>query len=318
MRFALEIFEHALESYVSEKPRDRKIAVLNLAQVLELAIKAVLVEKNIAIYEKDGVRTINTHNAVAALAKLWGVDRIPDQTRLELLIDERNAIQHRYGSVDDVTMDYHMQTAFEVLSEILERQFDADLQEWVRSNVDGELWQRVRFVEATAEQTALPSTAILDNRSATLDLVDGFAKYERAVRDAAKNVGMDASGLRSTLDVVMKMVVNLPPPVNENLAHAVPVAYRLRNQVIHGHREATPEEVSESLKTLDFVVNALRDSQNAGLLGRAFSASVMGQRGTRLRVNDVNALELTAGNPTTMVQQGDSPSEYASSEPVEG
>lgn len=305
MRFALEIFEHALESYVSEKPRDRKIAVLNLAQVLELAIKAALVEKNVSIYEKDGARTINTHNAITALAKLWNTERIPSQTRLELLIDERNAIQHRYGSIDDVTMDYHMQTGFVVLSEILQREFDADLQEWVRSNVEDDVWRRVRFVEVAADQTALPSTAILDQRSATLDFVDGFAKYERAVRDAIEDVGSTASELRSTLDVVIKLVSNLSP-VRQELVEALPAVYRLRNQVIHGHREATTDEVTKSLETLDQVVGILRDGTNAELLRKAFAASIAGRRGTRTVTREVTTDEESSEQmvSATAVQQG--------------
>lgn len=52
LRFALEVLQHALESYCSNEFRDRKISVLNLAQSLELAIKAALVENNISIFEK--------------------------------------------------------------------------------------------------------------------------------------------------------------------------------------------------------------------------------------------------------------------------
>lgn len=280
MRFALEVFEHALESYVSEKHRDRKLAVLNLAQVLELAIKAALVEKNVPIYEKDGARTINTHNAVTALAKLWAMERIPMQARLELLIDERNAIQHRYGSVDEVTMDYHMQTAFTGLAEILQREFDADLQEWVRSNVDENIWRRVRFVEQGPPDVVLPSTAIVDARSATLDFVDGFSKYERAVREGVTEAGEDPATVRSTLDLVVKFLANIVPSPGE-LVTMVPEVYRVRNQVIHGHRDATQEEVGPLLRTLDDVVRTLREPAHRATFKAAIQASAAGIRGTR-------------------------------------
>jgi hypothetical protein len=45
------------------------MAVLNLAQSVELHIKAALVEKNVSIYEKAG-RTVNTYDALSCLAKL--------------------------------------------------------------------------------------------------------------------------------------------------------------------------------------------------------------------------------------------------------
>src|SRR4051794_18023016 len=110
LRFALEVLHHGLENYASESARHRKMAVLNLAQAVELAVKAALVENNVPIYEKGG-RTLVVHDGLTALAKLWSVDRIDFHARIELLVDERNAIQHRYGVVDDVTLDYHMETA---------------------------------------------------------------------------------------------------------------------------------------------------------------------------------------------------------------
>ena len=239
MRFALEVFEHALESYVGKQPRHRKFAVLGLAQAVELAIKATLVEKNVSIYEKDGNRTLNPHGAMLSLAKLWGVERMPMQARIELLIDERNAIQHRYGSVDDVTMDYHMQTAFSALADILQREFDADLQGWVRSNVEESVWRRVRFVDQEAPEAKLPSDAIVDERSATLDFIDGFTRFEGAIRKAVAEVDDSAPALRSSLDLVMKFLANVQP-VKQELIDAMPGVYRVRNQVIHGDREAKP------------------------------------------------------------------------------
>lgn len=311
MRFALEVFEHALESYVSERPRDRKLAVLNLAQVLELAVKAALVEKNIPIYDKSH-RTINTHEAVTALARSWGLERIPMQARLELLIDERNAIQHRYGSVDEVTMDYHMQTAFAALSEILEREFDANLQEWVRSNVDEGVWRRVRFVEQEQAEVSLPSTAIVEARSPTLDLIDGFAKYERALREVSTALLGDEPALRSSLDVVMKFLANTDQP-SQQLMSVVPDAYRVRNQVIHGHREATTEEVSSLLRALDSIVNEVRDPKNAAVLEASLRASAAGYRGTRAVQNVMASTHveqhfMSAGE-TSPAESSDSPAQ---------
>jgi hypothetical protein len=117
LRFALEVLQHGLENYVAGSPRHRKMAVLNLTQVVELAVKAALVERNVPIYEKNS-RTLVIHDALDRLAILWSLDRVPYHARVELLVDERNAIQHRYGNVDDVSLDYHMETAFGILRKI--------------------------------------------------------------------------------------------------------------------------------------------------------------------------------------------------------
>ncbi len=76
IRFALEVLQHAMESYCNDRPRTRKLAVLHLAQAVELTIKAALVEKNVSIYEKDNARTLNPHKALDALARCWGLDRL--------------------------------------------------------------------------------------------------------------------------------------------------------------------------------------------------------------------------------------------------
>ena len=120
--------------------------MLNLAQAVELVVKAALVENNVSIFEK-GSGTLTVNDALDRLAALWSVDRIGFHARVELLVDERNAIQHRYGNVDDVGLDYHLETAFGVLKEILEKEFDLVLNGWVLDTVEESVWRKIRFVE---------------------------------------------------------------------------------------------------------------------------------------------------------------------------
>lgn len=288
LRFALEIFHHALENYASDTPRHRKVAVLNLAQAVELALKAALVEKNIPIYEK-GARTITTQDGLAELAKLWGVGRIDYHARVELLVDERNAIQHRYGNVDDVSLDYHMETAFGVLRQILEREFDTDLDSWIRDTVDPSIWKKSRFVEQQesigSEQPQpiqeQPSAASQPERSPTLDFIDGFARFERGVRGYLTPLmeeGQRFTG--STLDFAIKALSNAPQK-NPELIQDLPQVYKLRNQTIHGDRVPADSDVSQALTILDDALHALSQLPEE-VIERAFRASIRGVRGTRL------------------------------------
>jgi uncharacterized protein YutE (UPF0331/DUF86 family) len=248
---------------------------------VELAVKAALVEKNVSIYEKNN-RTLNTHDALQQLAKVWGIERIDGQSRLELLLDERNAIQHRYGAVDDITLDYHMQTAFDILKEILTREFDTDLGDWIRDNLDKQVWARVRFVAEEDEAEQVPSDAIIEKRSATLDLVDGFSRYERNVRQIFSEVSGKSEFIGSTLDVVLKTLSNAHSSASlKKLIKDVPSAYKLRNRVIHGAADAEASDVKRALEILDKVVESLR-SVPPDLLKKSLRANQVGLRGTRL------------------------------------
>lgn len=281
LRFALEVLHQALENYASETARHRKMAVLNLAQAVELSVKAALVENNVPIYEKGG-RTVVVHDALAALAKLWDAERVDFHARIELLVDERNAIQHRYGTVDDVSLDYHMETTFGTLRSILAQEFDTDLDAWIRDNVAGEIWQKIRFVETPQPTAQDPSAAIIDERSPTVDFIDGFTRYERQVREALTpflEEGQRFSG--SSLDLMIKALSNASI-VDRGLIQSLPDVYRLRNRAIHGDEVPSADEVEQALKVLDQALVSLAQNVSAEVLGQALRASMRKVRGTKL------------------------------------
>lgn len=292
LRFCLEVLHHAMENYASDTPRHRKMAVLNLAQSVELAIKAALVEGNVPIYEK-GNRTITPHDGLANIAKMWGVERIALHARVELLIDERNAIQHRYGHIDDVGLDYHMETAFSVLSEILEREFDTKLDNWVIDTVDAKVWRKIRFVRQPTQDQKSPSAALQADRGSTLDLIDGFVRFERRIRERLSPLLNEGESFRgSTLDLVIKALSNVDP-VPQAIIKEAPSVFRLRNRVIHGDETPTNRDVKTAFATMDSVLAAL-DQVPQETLERALRASVRGVKGTRLPTRLEEAQEVFA------------------------
>jgi len=287
MRFALEVFEHALENYVGGGPKKRKMTVLNLAQVVELAAKAVLVEANEPIFEKNR-HTISAHEAFQRLAQVWNLARLPTLARLELLIDERNTIQHRYGPVDDVTLDYHMQTVFDTLDNLLRRGFDAELQQWIKDNVSKDIWQKIRFVRQAEDLTRTPSAAALNDVSPTVAFIAGFSQFEREVL-ARMRSGPTTTGRASSLDVLLKAFANLAESP-QALIKALPEVYRLRNRVIHGEHEATKEAVQKAVTTMDHALKALAEVPEE-LWRRALCASMKGTRGTTLPAEEISSLD---------------------------
>lgn len=281
LRFALEVFDHSLANATSTNPRDWKMAVMSLAQSVELAVKAALVEQNVPIYDKKAGMTITIRDALGKLAELWDQDRVDMHSRLELLVDERNAIQHKYGAIDEVTLDYHMETVFAVLRELLQREFDIELDDWIRGEVDQTIWKKVRFVPPLEPVSDAPSASASPDRSATLDLIAGFVSYEQSVRKAVESAGADPTRLGSTLDFVLKALANAPEPDRE-LVGAIPAVYRLRNRVVHGFGTAANDDVSKGLAVLDRALAAL-NALPRSTVAEASEASSLGVRGTRIK-----------------------------------
>lgn len=283
LRFALEVFGHSLADAASTNPRDWKMAVMSLAQSVELAIKAALVEKNVPIYEKREGTTISSRDALAELAKLWVLPRIEMQARLELLVDERNAIQHKYGSIDEVTLDYHMETVFLALRELLRREFDIELDDWIKGEVSEPVWRKIRFVSPPEEAAVTPSSSASPDRSAVLDLIGGFASYEEDVRCLVAASGADPKRLGSSLDFVIKALANALTP-DQDLVAKIPDVYRLRNRVVHGFGDIPEADasVSAGLAVLDQTLAALT-ALPPSTVADALEASAQGIRGTRIR-----------------------------------
>ena len=286
LRFALEVLQHALECYCRENSRDKKMATLHLALSIELSVKAALVEKNVSIYEKSGNRTINPHEALTQLAKAWSMERIEKHSQIELLIDERNAIQHRYASVDDITLDYHMQTTFDVLSNILKIEFDTELEDWIKDNVDQKVWEKVRFVTGEDSSDQTPSDAIIEDRSPALDFVDGFSRYERQFRVRLAELTGRSHFNGSTLDVMLKLLANWKGG-ETSVIKALPTAYRIRNKVVHGEVIPSSEEVKAALGALDRALAALSEAPDELVL-KVVRASEAGVRGTTLKDDDAS------------------------------
>ncbi|MDZ7779535.1 MAG: hypothetical protein U5R14_06280 [Gemmatimonadota bacterium] len=141
-----------------------------------------------------------------------------------------------------------METAFDALGQILETEFDTDLNGWITDTVSREVWTKVRFVTPPAPaQSDEPSGAVSPERSAVLDFVDGFARFERGIRAlmaAFLDEGQRFTG--STLDFSMKALSNAPEP-DQALIAALPDVYRLRNRSVHGDAEPSSEEVKQAL-----------------------------------------------------------------------
>ena len=112
LRNSLELLGHAVEHYLGASSKDRRIAVQLFVAILWARWEGTY------SYEKTCQSSIAMASssrvgpALRRFGEVWGVGTTPRLAEIDLLRDELNARQHRYGTIDEFTMDYYMEITF--------------------------------------------------------------------------------------------------------------------------------------------------------------------------------------------------------------
>ena len=122
---SLELFGHAIEHFNWGTERDRKFVILHLANAVELIFKDLLLDLGESIY-KNPKETISVTGSIKTLTEEKGI-QIPNLNKLELLIDERNSLQHRYGFPNELTAIFYMEAVYNFFNEFLKENYDLEI-----------------------------------------------------------------------------------------------------------------------------------------------------------------------------------------------
>lgn len=121
---AMELVGHSITHYNASREIDRKLVILHLANAVELVLKDMVLDLGISIY-KNPKETISIHGCISELDSN-NVD-LPFRNKIELLIEERNTLQHRFGSPNELTKIFYMDTAMAFLDAIIKSHYSDDL-----------------------------------------------------------------------------------------------------------------------------------------------------------------------------------------------
>ncbi|MBI5565154.1 MAG: hypothetical protein HY870_09670 [Chloroflexi bacterium] len=132
---ALELLAHATELYASGRPRNYKFVILHLANAVELIAKDCLIDHGVSIY-KNPNETITIWGGFSELAKLGIV--IPQKPVIELLIDDRNTIQHRFGFPNAEAVFYYLEEVVAFFTRFLNEQYKVDLAEALEKHLSAD------------------------------------------------------------------------------------------------------------------------------------------------------------------------------------
>lgn len=126
---AVEMFEHAIEHYMSGNERDRKMMVLHCDQAIELILKEKLRDLGESIFLKNG-QTITYYNALKKLSENKGV-KIPEKPDLELLHDQRNVIQHKGAQVSESDAEFYIRKSYNFVKRFLNDELGRKIEDMV-------------------------------------------------------------------------------------------------------------------------------------------------------------------------------------------
>ena len=164
---AMELLAHATELYTLGNERKYKFVILHLANAIELILKDRLIDKGVSIYIPEKPQTLGIWESFDQLANV-GVN-VPERPVIELLIDDRNTIQHRFGFPNAQTVYYYLEQVVTFFRRFLDNEYGVDLADVLKDHLSRENLSILGLAEQEVnEEAALDRLFALSPASAVL------------------------------------------------------------------------------------------------------------------------------------------------------
>jgi hypothetical protein len=255
---SLELFGHAIEHFNWGTEKDRKFVILHLANAVELIFKDFLLDLGESIY-KNPKETITISGSIKTIKDEKNI-KIPFLNKLELLIDERNSLQHRYGFPNELTTIFYMEATYSFFQEFLKENYDLEIDKVMEdfiSSEDLELF-KLRRVVTKNELDKLLKLSKVHPIGALLSAYTYLEKQLTEIRDIInESIPTDIKIENRVRFRVMRLTNPdfLPKMLDEyniNLANKdkskLYELRKLRNQTAHGREEPEQKVVADMIK----------------------------------------------------------------------
>ncbi|EPM4074603.1 TPA: hypothetical protein ACGUOR_004624 [Vibrio vulnificus] len=245
---AMELLGHSITHYNGKKELDRKLLILHLANAVELVLKDLVLDAGESIY-KGPKETITIQGCLKVLQ-----DKsisLPLLNKIELLIDERNALQHRFGSPNELTSIFYMNIAENFFREVLKTHYDQEYDEVINQFADESDLLEYKLNDPTNDQELdkLKDLAKIHPLGA---LLSAWTYIEKEIEEFAEKTSLNFLRRRpSTIDLVNGRWEKFGVVVPNALSERFNEARRLRNMAAHGRIEPTTEDVISSVETIE-------------------------------------------------------------------
>ena len=255
---SLELFGHAIEHFNLGTEKDRKFVILHLANAVELIFKDFLLDLGESIY-KNPKETITISGSIKTIKDEKNI-KIPFLNKLELLIDERNSLQHRYGFPNELTTIFYMEATYSFFQEFLTENYDLEVDKVMEdfiSSEDLELF-KLRRVVTKNELDKLLKLSKVHPVGALLSAYTYLEKQLSEIRDIIdESIPTDIKIENKVRFRVMRLTNPdfLPKMLDEyNIELAdkdkrkLYELRKLRNQTAHGREEPEQKVVADMIK----------------------------------------------------------------------
>lgn len=149
---SIELLAHAIDLYASRDAKKYKFAILHLANAIELILKDRVVDCGQSIYKDNSKQTITIWEAFKLLDGC-GVS-IPEKPVIELLVDDRNTIQHRYGYPNGESVFHYLQQTLAFFTRFLSEHYGVELRSTLQLHTSKENLEKVGFAFQNNESIA--------------------------------------------------------------------------------------------------------------------------------------------------------------------
>lgn len=243
---SMELFGHSITHFNGTSELDRKLVILHLSNAVELLLKDMVLDGGESIY-KNPKETITINGCIETLRSKSLT--IPYLNKLELLIDERNALQHRFGSPNELTTIFYMNLAKDFFREVLKLHYGQDLDEVLPQFAEEKDLAALTMREP-ADESELENLKKLGKVHPLGALLSAIAYLERTILKFGESVGI-TNRFSPSMPISGRYLeingIELPEDLKERLDNT----RRLRNMAAHGRAEPTRDDVATAISTIE-------------------------------------------------------------------
>jgi len=256
---AMELFGHSISHYNKLEELDRKLVILHLANAIELILKDLVLNQGESIYKENNPKaTITIHECIKVL-KEKSIS-IPYLNKIELLIDERNALQHRFGSPNELTTRFYMDIAINFFKEILYTQYDETYEEIIEQFTDKK--ELIAFqMHEPRDEKELESLQYLAKLHPLGALLSAMTYLDKIIVQFTEKIGLEQKfhGRPFWHMASHRLLERYGIDIPEDLSRKLEEARRLKNLVVSGRKDPTKHDVENVIKAIEKFEKFLSD-----------------------------------------------------------
>ena len=246
---AMELLGHSYSHFNNFKELDRKLVILHLANSIELVLKDLVLDSGESIY-KGPKETITIHGCFKVLREKDV--KVPYLNKVELLIDERNALQHRFGSPNELTTIFYMNIAQDFFKEILREHYDQEYEEIIVQFADEKEFAAFKLREPI-DESELENLKKLAGVHALGATLSAMSYVEKLILEFGEQVGLDRELRRRAPwhATSPRYLMQYGIPLPDDLARKMDELRKMRNLAAHGRSDPSKKDVSNAIEVIE-------------------------------------------------------------------